>query len=978
MPTPFRPCVRPLEYNVVALVEQAGAKNGDVLSISSVVWEVQDVIPIALAVAAAIASGAPDPPLLKKTWYEIAEAELTCTALADESERLSLNAPFVSNSRDPSTFAEYFKGAPQSERHDEFRYLGALAAIGWWANRLNDQALLIDIYLTIGVTADRYLKSHPNDLSFKQISRCARTHVIEAELEQGRFDLADQMATSLARWYTSSGHSLPVEDWPLLLALRETSLQPGAGEGIRGLVKVAIDLAGAAMRANQNDRAGRFLAAAARETEAMGDTTLAWELILRSLTVAGKPTPPEVQWRSMVMLYDAQVRRTGEKDAAKIAAMLTPPTPPPALTDPHTVFECYLRLAMAAKTQERWDDWGKFALAARAAAIGVGGNESPSLLFLRHAFGELAGHPDTIIAVLTRLKPGWGQRNLATYIAQGERLLGHRQGFVGDAASHLNLEDQIDDLLDALGQFREAIPGERGRIDDMTFRLAQLRSFGRLTVAVASAEATRLQLSSALRWDVERFLSMATRNGFYIRGFFNRVRRPPGEPPPNGASLWPVMLTLDVYQNETTGKFSDYVAYLERTVPTIMELATAHPLPLREFQRRLLPGEALVATEVSPFALYVWAITSSGVQVTRQRVTEAELTNTVTRLRASLKPSSGSGSSSLPAFDAASAYKLYNLVFAPIADQFKDVRTLIWYGHGPLAAVPPAVLVTAPPATPSATTLAQFGALSFLVDRFAIAVLPDLSMFPQMRAKTPGLLRAGKFLGIGAPLLSADEIDGARRSQSDELARGFTGKSLADLPKLPEAADEMKALAALFPVGQSTLWLGPAADEHGVVSDRLLSFGTIAFATHGFLADEIENVREPSLMLALMPDAHDRFDGILGASEIALLRLNADLVILSACNTASSDGRPHGDAFTGLTQAFFTAGARNVMVSQWPVMSGAAVQLSVGTVERALNGKETLARSLQLAMQALRKAAVNALEAHPAYWGPFVIAGDGR
>ena len=179
-----------------------------------------------------------------------------------------------------------------------------------------------------------------------------------------------------------------------------------------------------------------------------------------------------------------------------------------------------------------------------------------------------------------------------------------------------------------------------------------------------------------------------------------------------------------------------------------------------------------------------------------------------------------------------------------------------------------------------------------MFDRFAIAVLPDLSMFPEMRAKTPGPLRAGKFLGIGAPLLSADEIDGARRSQSDELARGFTGKTLADLPKLPEAADEMKALAALFPVGESTLWLGPAADKHRVVGDRLLPFGTIAFATHGFLADEIENVHEPSLMLALLPHENDRF-GILAASEIASLRRNADLVILSACNsTGARDWAP--------------------------------------------------------------------------------------
>ena len=174
-----------------------------------------------------------------------------------------------------------------------------------------------------------------------------------------------------------------------------------------------------------------------------------------------------------------------------------------------------------------------------------------------------------------------------------------------------------------------------------------------------------------------------------------------GQPPPNGDALWPVMLTLYQWLNATSSKYSEYVEYLRRTVPTIAALATAHPLHLIEFQRLLRPGEALVATQVTPSALYVWAITPVGVQVARQRITEAEVTNTVTRLRASLKPSSGSGSLSLPAFDAASAYQLYSLIFAPIADQLRGVRTLIWYGQGPLGAVPPAVLVTAPPATPS-------------------------------------------------------------------------------------------------------------------------------------------------------------------------------------------------------------------------------------------------------------------------------------
>jgi CHAT domain-containing protein len=666
--------------------------------------------------------------------------------------------------------------------------------------------------------------------------------------------------------------------------------------------------------------------------------------------------------------------------------MLTPPPPPADLIDQRNVFESYLRLSMAAHTQGRFDDFVKFQEAAYQAVLDDARFQSQSLLFMRHALGALdARRSHGLDPSSVRNDPALYQRNLVTYLKTAEMLLAENPFFIGDARAHLYHNHVIDLTLAGLTDFREAIPLAREgiplareRIEDLSFRLAQWRSFGRLTVAMVRGETTRAELSSALPSVVERFLQMATQNAQVYRNIFDKVRRRPEEPPPNGDVLWPAMFTMYNDQNETTGQFSEYLAYLQRTVPTIAELATEHPHHLIEFQRLLLPGEVLVATQVTSSALYVWAITPGGVQVARQWITEAEVTNTVTRLRASLRPSSGSQSSSLPGFDAASAYQLYSLIFAPIADQLRGVRTLIWYGQGPLSAVPPAILVSAPPATPTATTAAQLAALPFLVDRFAIAVLPDLSMFPQMRAKTPASLRAGKFLGIGAPLISADEIDGARRSQSDELARGFSGKSLADLPKLPEAADEMKALAALFPVGESTLLLGPAADEHGFVGDRLLAFGTIAFATHGFLADEIENYYEPSLMLALAPNANDRFDGILTASEIASLRLNADLVILSACNTAGSDGRPHGDAFTGLTQAFFSAGARNLLVSQWPVMSGAAVQLSVGTVERALNGKETLARSLQLAMQALRKGATNALEAHPAYWGPFVIAGDGR
>src|SRR6185437_7140593 len=97
----------------------------------------------------------------------------------------------------------------------------------------------------------------------RQIARCARTHLLSAELAEDRLDQVDEPASMLQRSFASGSQSLPVEDWPLLLALREAALEPKARSSIDRLTTVAIDLAGVAMRANQKARAGRFLAAAA-------------------------------------------------------------------------------------------------------------------------------------------------------------------------------------------------------------------------------------------------------------------------------------------------------------------------------------------------------------------------------------------------------------------------------------------------------------------------------------------------------------------------------------------------------------------------------------------------------------------------------------------------------------------------------------------------------------------------------------------
>ena len=107
----------------------------------------------------------------------------------------------------------------------------------------------------------------------------------------------------------------------------------------------------------------------------------------------------------------------------------------------------------------------------------------------------------------------------------------------------------------------------------------------------------------------------------------------------------------------------------------------------------------------------------------------------------------------------------------------------------------------------------------------------------------------------------------------------------------------------------------------------------VYFATHGLVAGDIKGVSEPSLALSLpqQPSALD--DGLLTSSEVAQLKLNADCVVLSACNTIAGD-RPGAEALSGLARAFFYAGARSLLVTHWAVVSEAATRLTISTFDR--------------------------------------------
>jgi hypothetical protein len=234
------------------------------------------------------------------------------------------------------------------------------------------------------------------------------------------------------------------------------------------------------------------------------------------------------------------------------------------------------------------------------------------------------------------------------------------------------------------------------------------------------------------------------------------------------------------------------------------------------------------------------------------------------------------------------------------------------------------------------------------------------------------------FIGFADPDFAGSS--GARRSLADLAVLCRQGETvdpalLRALPRLRESGDEVKRIAAALGAPAAAVVFGPAATERRVRETDLSRYRVVAFATHGLLPDELRCQNEPALAL-MPPSTPTKGDnGLLDASEVATLKLDADWVVLSACNTAGPDGSLGGESLSGLTRAFFYAGARALLVSHWAVASGPTVDLTTAMFrESSAGGTLGKAEALRRAQAALR---ARPQTAHPFFWAPFVVVGDG-
>src|SRR5262249_36466486 len=235
------------------------------------------------------------------------------------------------------------------------------------------------------------------------------------------------------------------------------------------------------------------------------------------------------------------------------------------------------------------------------------------------------------------------------------------------------------------------------------------------------------------------------------------------------------------------------------------------------------------------------------------------------------------------------------------------------------------------------------------------------------------------FRGVGNPTLGP-----AGRERAIALSSLFRGAladpaTLRELPSLPETEGELRAMAKALGAGRGPLLAGATATEAAVKQGALADARVLAFATHAAVAGDLKGLTEPAIILTPPGTPSEQDDGLLTASEVAHdVKLDADWVVLSACNTAAADGTPGAEGLSGLGEAFFYAGARALLVSNWSVESQSAVKLTTGAFEAlAKDPGIGRAEALRRSMLALLADKAHPEYAHPMFWAPFVLVGEG-
>lgn len=453
--------------------------------------------------------------------------------------------------------------------------------------------------------------------------------------------------------------------------------------------------------------------------------------------------------------------------------------------------------------------------------------------------------------------------------------------------------------------------------------------------------------------------------------------------------------------------------------PRFMELANPRPVTVDDLQQKLLRAdEALLSYVLLPSETVIFAVTREQFRMVVMPVRRAAIAERVHGIRRSIeKVALGESVLFLRDIEPDTLHSLYRDLFAPVAGTVAGTQKILVVADGPLQTIPFEFFVAtydagarnafeqrrqAADGSQAHPYLEEYAGLEYLSGKHRFAYLPSLSALASQRLypKKPMLARTD-FVAFADPVFKPE---GARTMPAQTLralARlnvgfGKGADGVPAIPRLAETADEAKEIALVLG-GTTQLYVGDQAQERIAKGRELRAARFVLFATHGFLGGEYlasdlpmddgdgrragARHSQPALALTLVGDLAGE-DGLLTMKEVIEdLELNADLVALSACNTAGESAQANnGEGFAGLTRAFMYAGARSLLVSHWSVDSLSTQALMTATFRNIKAGTPLLA-AINEAQRQLLAGGYSRGEhyfsrAHPFFWAAFVYVGD--
>jgi CHAT domain-containing protein/tetratricopeptide (TPR) repeat protein len=574
----------------------------------------------------------------------------------------------------------------------------------------------------------------------------------------------------------------------------------------------------------------------------------------------------------------------------------------------------------------------------------------------------------------------------------------------------------IDDYIGLLVKIKgTSIEKELG-IDTVgtSFKLAEAnrsRSVqGALVASSARAAVTEPQLADLVRKEQDADRQLVVMENTVL----DLLAAPAGEHDPKAVQN----LQLNI-ENLRRARDS-FLAETKKHFPRYADFVNPAPRSIPYIQGFLRPGEILLSLYTTKDQTFVWAIPPKGdARFAAAAIGRDGLIPVVAKLRKSLDPKPET-LGDIPDFDVSLAYDLYTKLFSPVESALNEATDLFIIANSPLDQIPFAILPTAPfqLAGDRGELFSRYRQTPWLIRKFSITMEPSVSALVNLRTLPPGDPGRKSFLGFGDPLFNREQLallkteqSGGKERKTQEggsannitagrvQVRGIriTPKGTLDnqkitsiqtenLNRLPDTAEEIKTVARVLNADLTKdVFLREQASKHQIKTMTLSDRKVIAFATHALVPGDVDGLDQPALALSSPSVTGDKEDGLLTMTEIMKLKMNADWIVLSACNTGAASGAG-AEALSGLGQAFFYAGSRAILASMYPVETTSARKLITRLFELEVSDNR-LTRS-----QALRKSMLNLIDsetlqeqttgkivasyAHPLFWAPFVLMGD--